>query len=126
MSTFNQNFFQPNREYTREMAESRLAEKGFSGFTYTGCSFSNGASFYFDGANGEKIRVSDHALTGSRAFDVIQVRFEEPEPPGTPPASPSTWPGYLFSPWLHGEDSLSFIQERVRGYFGWWGGGEPP
>ncbi len=78
MSTFNQNFFQPKREYTREMAEARLVEKGFSDFTFTGCSFSSGASFYFDGPKGEKIRVSDHALTGNRAFDVIQVRFEEP------------------------------------------------
>lgn len=78
-SNFNSNFYQPKIEYTREMAEARLTEKGFSGFRFTGSSHSNGASFYFEGVNGEKIRVSDHRLTGRRAFGLIQVDLVELE-----------------------------------------------
>ena len=77
MANFNKNFYQPKTEYTREMAEARLTEKGFSGFRFTGCSYSNGASFYFEGVNGEKIRVSDHRLTGRRALGIIQVDLVE-------------------------------------------------
>lgn len=77
MANFNKNFYQPKTEYTREMAEARLTEKGFSGFRFTGASHSNGASFYFEGVNGEKIRVSDHRLTGRRALGVIQVDLVE-------------------------------------------------
>lgn len=79
MANFNKNFFHPKTEYTREMAEDRLSEKGFTGFRFTGCSYSNGASFYFEGANGQKIRVSDHRLTGRRALGVIQVDLVELE-----------------------------------------------
>jgi len=77
MANFNKNFYQPKTEYTREMAEARLVEKGLKGFRFTGCSYSNGASFYFEGVNGEKIRVSDHRLTGRRALGVIQVDLVE-------------------------------------------------
>lgn len=61
------------------MAEARLVEAGYSNFQFTGSSYSNGASFYFDGPNGEKIRVSDHRLTGNRAFEIIQVPFQAPK-----------------------------------------------
>ena len=73
MNTFNPNFFKPNRSYTREFAEQRLISLGFKGFQFKGCSYSNGASFYFESEEGREIRVSDHRLTGRRAFDVIQV-----------------------------------------------------
>lgn len=79
MTTFNQNFFQANRNYTREMAETKLIEKGYLIFSFDGCSFENGASFYFTLDNGKKVRVSDHELTGKRAFDTIQIRFVEPK-----------------------------------------------
>lgn len=70
---FNENFYQPNYKYTRDFAEQRLIEKGFSNFHFTGCSYAHGASFYFILEDGRKVRVSDHPLTGNRAFDYIQV-----------------------------------------------------
>lgn len=73
MKTFNTNFYKPNRSYTREIAEQRLISLGYKNFHFKGCSFSNGASFYFESEDGKEIRVSDHPLTGKRAFDVIQV-----------------------------------------------------
>ncbi len=79
MNKFNPNFYQPNRSYTREIAEQRLLSLGFKNFQFKGCSFSNGASFYFENEEGREIRVSDHPLTGKRAFDIIQVNIEEPK-----------------------------------------------
>jgi len=73
MKNFNPSFYKPNRSYTREIAEQRLISLGYKGFQFKGCSFSNGASFYFESEDGREIRVSDHPLTGKRAFDVIQV-----------------------------------------------------
>lgn len=74
---FNSNFFQSDRSYTREMAEAILVKKGFKNFTFKSSSFSNGASFYFESETGKEIRVSDHGLTGKRAFDTIQVDLVE-------------------------------------------------
>jgi hypothetical protein len=75
MKTFNSDFYKANKNYTREIAESKMTEKGYSNFSFTGCSYSNGASFYFTLEDGRKVRVSDHNLTGKRAFDLIQIRF---------------------------------------------------
>lgn len=72
-SNFNSNFYASNRTYTRQDAEERLIEKGIKEFAFTGQSYSNGASFYFEMSNGVKIRVSDHPLTGSRSFDYVQI-----------------------------------------------------
>jgi len=72
-STFNPNFYRPRMEYTREMAEARLKDLGYTEFYFTGCSHSNGASFYFELKDGTKVRVSDHPLTGRRAFDYIDI-----------------------------------------------------
>lgn len=77
MATFNNNFYKSNRNYTREMAEARLVELGYSNFEFKASSFTNGASFYFTSEDNKTIRVSDHILTGSRAFETIQVSFEE-------------------------------------------------
>jgi len=74
---FNSNFFQADRSYTREIAEAILVKKGFKNFTFKSSSFSNGASFYFESENGKEIRVSDHCLTGRRAFETIQVDLVE-------------------------------------------------
>lgn len=80
MSNFNKAFFQPNRSYTRQMAEDKLISLGFTGLSFNGCSYENGASFYFTAENCEKeIRVSDHSLTGRRAFEYKQVNFVEPK-----------------------------------------------
>jgi len=79
MSDFNKNFFQANRNYTREMAEIKMNEKGFSNYSFDGCSYENGASFYFTLEDGKKVRVSDHSLTGKRAFEYIQIAFVEPK-----------------------------------------------
>lgn len=73
MSTFNSNFYQSNRNYTKEMAEARLVDLGYKNFTFKSVSYTNGASFYFESKDGEEIRVSDHPLTGKRALDIIQV-----------------------------------------------------
>ncbi len=70
---FNKDFFQPNRTNTREIAEARLIELGYSNFQYTGCSYANGSSFYFTSENGQEIRVSDHRLTGKRALEIIDI-----------------------------------------------------
>jgi hypothetical protein len=75
---FNSDFYTANKSYTREIAESKMTEKGYSNFTFTGCSYSNGASFYFTLEDGRKVRVSDHKLTGKRAFELIQISFVEP------------------------------------------------
>jgi hypothetical protein len=72
-SNFNSNFYASNRTYTRQDAEERLIEKGIKEYTFTGQSYSNGASFYFEMNNGVKVRVSDHPLTGNRAFDYVQI-----------------------------------------------------
>jgi hypothetical protein len=72
-SNFNSNFYASNRTYTRQDAEERLIEKGIKEFAFTGQSYSNGASFYFEMNNGVKVRVSDHPLTGNRAFDYVQI-----------------------------------------------------
>ena len=54
-------------------AEKVMTENGFTDFTFTGASYTNGASFYFTLCDNRKVRVSDHPLTGNRAFDVIQL-----------------------------------------------------
>ena len=72
MSNFNNKFYSPNTSYTREDAEKVMKENGYTDFQFKSCSFSNGASFYFD-VNGKEIRVSDHPLTGKRAFNTIQL-----------------------------------------------------
>lgn len=69
---FNSNLYQPRTDYTREMAEKVMIENGYVNFHFTGMSYTNGASFYFE-SEGKKIRVSDHNLTGKRAFEVIQL-----------------------------------------------------
>lgn len=74
---FNKSSYQPNLKATREQAEQRLISLGYKNFSFKSCSFSNGASFYFEGENGEEIRVSDHFLTGRRAFTTIQVSLYE-------------------------------------------------
>lgn len=74
---FNSNFFQSDRSYTREIAETILINKGFKNFTFKSSSFANGASFYFESEMGREIRVSDHRLTGRRAFETIQVDLVE-------------------------------------------------
>ena len=76
-SNFNADFYRPNRSYTREDAEGRLISKGVKNFSFTGVSYSNGTSFYFELNNGTKIRVSDHPLTGERAFDYVQISIVE-------------------------------------------------
>lgn len=77
MNNFNKNFFTLNTSYTREMAEQRLLSLGYLNFTFNSASFSNGSSFYFTSDKGETLRVSDHALTGKRAFETIQIRIVE-------------------------------------------------
>jgi len=74
---FNSNFYEPNFKYTKEDAEKRLLDLGYDNFQFKGMSYTNGCSFYFTTSKGEEIRVSDHQLTGKRAFEVIQVRIEE-------------------------------------------------
>jgi hypothetical protein len=76
-SNFNSNFYASNRTYTRQDAEERLIEKGIKEFAFTGQSYSNGASFYFEMNNGVKVRVSDHPLTGNRAFEYVQIPIRE-------------------------------------------------
>lgn len=76
MSTFNSNFYQPNRNYTKEMAEARLVDLGYKNFTFKSVSYTNGASFYFESEDGKELRVSDHRLTGKRAFYTIQIDIE--------------------------------------------------
>lgn len=75
--TFNSSFYQSNRNYTREIAEQRLISLGYKNFSFKSCSFSNGASFYFTSEGGQEIRVSDHKLTGKRAFNTIDVSIVE-------------------------------------------------
>ena len=71
---FNHNFYRPNMKYTREDAERVMRENGYTSFHFKGCSYSNGASFYFDVEGLDKeVRVSDHPLTGRRAFYVIEL-----------------------------------------------------
>lgn len=77
---FKPNFYQPNFSYTREMAEQRLLDLGYKDFVFKGCSYTNGASFYFYHKDGREIRVSDHPLTGRRAFEVIDIPITEPKP----------------------------------------------
>ena len=57
---FNSNFYKPNREYTKETAESVMESKGIK-------------------EDGTEYRVSDHHLTGRRAFDIVQFWFNEPK-----------------------------------------------
>lgn len=73
MNTFNSNFYQSNRNYTKEMAEARLVELGYKNFTFKSVSYTNGASFYFESEDGKDLRVSDHPLTGNRSFETIQI-----------------------------------------------------
>lgn len=73
MNTFNSNFYQSNRNYTKEMAEARLVDLGYKNFTFKSVSYTNGASFYFESEDGKELRVSDHHLTGKRAFDTVQI-----------------------------------------------------
>lgn len=73
MKKFNPNFYRPNRNYTKEMAEARLKDLGYKNFTFKSVSYANGASFYFESEDGKEIRVSDHPLTGKRAFGTIQI-----------------------------------------------------
>ncbi len=77
MTHFNKDFYQPNMNYTVEMAEKRLTSLGYKNFSFTGSSFSNGASFYFTSEDGKKIRVSDHCLTGKIAFDIVEIDIVE-------------------------------------------------
>jgi hypothetical protein len=79
MENFNSNYYQVNKRYTKEMAEQRLIEKGYSKFSFKSASFSNGASFYFTLENGQELRVSDHSLTGKRSFNTIEILFIEPK-----------------------------------------------
>lgn len=82
---FNKSFYQPNTSATKEMAEERLLSLGYKNFSFKNSSFSNGASFYFEGEDGKEIRVSDHPLTGKRAFLTVQVSLTEMKPkPITP------------------------------------------
>ena len=74
---FNKNFYQPNTSATKEQAEARLVKLGYTNFQFKGQSFSNGASFYFTLEDDTEVRVSDHPLTGNRAFDIIQVSLYE-------------------------------------------------
>lgn len=76
---FNNDFYTPNRKYTRDMAEARLLELGYKNFHFKSVSYSNGASFYFESEDGKEIRVSDHPLTGKRAFDFVQIAIVEPK-----------------------------------------------
>ena len=73
MATFNSNFYKSNTKYTREDAEARLYSLGYKNFYFKSVSYSNGCSFYFISEDGKEIRVSDHPLTGKRAFETIQV-----------------------------------------------------
>lgn len=73
MNIFNSNFYQSNRNYTKEMAEARLVDLGYKNFTFKSVSYTNGASFYFESEDGKELRVSDHPLTGKRAFDTVQI-----------------------------------------------------
>lgn len=75
---FNKNFYKPNFNYTREMAEQRLISLGYKDFIFKGCSYTFGASFYFYLEDGREIRVSDHPLTGKRAFEVIDIPITDP------------------------------------------------
>lgn len=77
MTNFNHKAFKPNVEATLEMAERRLIDNGYKNFTFKSVSRTNGVSFYFLSENGEEIRVSDHFLTGRRAFTTIQVSLFE-------------------------------------------------
>jgi hypothetical protein len=77
MTTFNNNFYTPTTSYTREMAEMRLTSLGYKDFSFKSSCYTNGASFYFEGEEGQEIRVSDHPLTGKRAFNTIQVSIVE-------------------------------------------------
>lgn len=78
MNTFNKNFFQSNRSYTRQMAEDKLKSLGLVIKSFNGCSYEHGASFYFTCENCEKeVRVSDHDLTGKRTASYKQVSFLE-------------------------------------------------
>jgi len=71
--SFNKNFYTPKFSYTREQAELILKENGITEYHFKSSSFTNGASFYFEDANGREIRVSDHPLTGKRAFTTIEL-----------------------------------------------------
>lgn len=84
MNTFNSNFYKANRSYTREIAEQRLISLGYKDFTFKSVSYTNGASFYFESEDGTEIRVSDHPLTGRRAFDVVQVDIVPVKTPPSP------------------------------------------
>jgi hypothetical protein len=77
MNTFNNNFYTANKNYTKQDAEARLISSGINNYTFTGMSYSNGVSFYFESETGHKIRVSDHILTGKRAFYYIQIDIVE-------------------------------------------------
>ncbi len=78
MNTFNKNFFQSNRSYTRQMAEDKLKSLGMIVISFNSCSYEHGASFYFNCENCDKeVRVSDHDLTGKRAFEYKQISFIE-------------------------------------------------
>lgn len=72
MKNFNNSFYQTNKRFTRKDAEKVMLENGYSDFQFKAASFSNGSSFYFS-SNGIEIRVSDHPLTGKRAFDTVQL-----------------------------------------------------
>jgi len=77
MSKFNSNIYQPNKNYSVNDAEKRLLSLGYFGFEFKSVSYTNGCSFYFTSNEGKEIRVSDHPLTGKRAFDTIQVLITE-------------------------------------------------
>lgn len=74
---FNANAYKPNRNYTREIAEQKLISLGYKNFHFKSVSYINGASFYFESEDGKELRVSDHILTGKRAFNTVQIDLVE-------------------------------------------------
>lgn len=82
---FNNSFYTANTKYTREMAEQVMRENGYNDFQFKSSSFSNGASFYFD-VDGKEVRVSDHPLTGNRAFETIQLSLVKVQVMASPSA----------------------------------------
>lgn len=71
------NFKKFEIQATKEQAEQRLISLCYKNFHFKGMSTTNGASFYFEDENGKEIRVSDHPLTGKRAFTTIDISLFE-------------------------------------------------
>lgn len=77
MTNFNPSFYESNRKYTKKDAETILTSLGYNNVSFIGLSYANGSSFYFEGENGEQIRVSDHKLTGKRSFNTTQISLNK-------------------------------------------------